>query len=67
MSDRQPLLFIIKVKYCFYRRAKQHIRPVLPRNQQAPMKRKSATIALAHSRAWKKRDVRSVAEFCTID
>ena len=46
-----------------YRRAKQHIIPVLPRNQQAPMKRKRATTAFDHSKAWKKRDVRSVEEF----
>ena len=46
-----------------YRRAKQHIIPVLPRNQQAPTKRKSATTAFDHSKAWKKRDVRSVEEF----
>ena len=49
--------------YHIYRRAKQHMIPVLPRNQVAPMKRKSATTAFDHNRAWKKRDVRSVEEF----
>ena len=47
-----------------YRLAKQHIKPVLPRNQAAPMKRKSAITAFDHSNAWKNRDVRSVALFC---
>lgn len=46
-----------------YRRAKQHIRPVRPRNQHAPMNRNSAHTAFDHSSAWKNLDVRSVAEF----
>lgn len=46
-----------------YRRAKQHISPVLPRNQHAPMNRNSAHTAFDHSSAWKNFDVRSVAEF----
>lgn len=46
-----------------YRRAKQHLMPVRPRNQQHPMKRNNATAALDHKRAWKKRAVRVVAVF----
>jgi hypothetical protein len=46
-----------------YRRAKQHLIPVRPRNQQAPMKRKRAMTALDHRRAWKNRAVREVAVF----
>jgi len=37
--------------------------PVLPRNQHAPMKRMSDIAAVAHSRAWKKCEVRTVAWF----
>ena len=46
-----------------YRRAKQHITPVLPKNQHAPRNRNMATTAFDHSRAWKKRAVRSVESF----
>jgi len=46
-----------------YRLAQQHMIPVLPRNQHAPMKRMSDIAAVAHSRAWKKCEVRTVAWF----
>lgn len=46
-----------------YRRAKQHLIPVRPRNQQHPMKRINATAALDHKSAWKKWAVRLVAVF----
>lgn len=48
--------------YLFYLLAKQHIRPVFPRNQRNPMKRMSESTAVAYRRNLKKFAVRSDAE-----
>jgi hypothetical protein len=40
--------------FIVYLLAKQHSRPVLPKNQQQPMKRMSDRPAVVHRRAWKK-------------
>ena len=46
-----------------YLLAKQHKRPVLPKNQQHPMNRITDRPAVAQRRAWKKLDVRVLASF----
>jgi len=44
-----------------YRLAKQHKIPVLPKNQQHPMKRMIDSPAVAQRSAWKNREVRELA------
>lgn len=50
-----------RAKWTDYLLAKQHIIPVRPRNQHAPVKRMRESAAVAHRRAWKKCVVRLVA------
>lgn len=45
----------------FHLLAKQHMIPVLPKNQQHPIKRTIDKAAIVQSKAWKKRAVRTVA------
>src|SRR5271156_4654378 len=45
----------------FHLLAKQHMIPVLPKNQQHPIKRTNDKAAIVQSKAWKKRAVRTVA------
>lgn len=51
-------------KTCAYRLAKQHMIPVLPRNQQKPMKRIMDRNAVAYSRTLKNQAVRAVEFVC---
>lgn len=49
-----------------YRLAKQHMIPVLPRNQQKPMKRIIDKKAVAYNRTWKNIACRFFAVFCNL-
>ena len=63
-SDDTALPPPLHLDQLLYRREKQHMRPVRPRNHRHPMKRTTERMAVAISRNWKKPAVRLEVVAC---